>query len=277
MYKYSIIPLFAVLLLWGCEETVDLDTDQAPPRYIIEGSVTNELTDHYVKISTSTDFYNKNGTPRVSDASVVVSDDQNHEYLFIESETEPGLYTSRFEGEIGRTYSMQVTMPTGEAFTASDQMYEVQPVDSLTWEIDEEEQEDPEEEGLFYSLRIFAREPQETVDYYLFKFYRNDSLQNFDSQTGLFYADDELIGGYIYGLEAPAYFRQGDEATFTMYRISREAYLFYKDLDITLNGDGGMFGPSPTNPRTNIKGPDGAGIGFFQASAVVRKTIIVGE
>lgn len=277
MYKNRIIPVIAALLLWGCEETVELDLNQAPPRYSIEGLITNELTDQYVKISTSTDFYNQDGTPRVSDASVIVSDDQNHEYLFTESETEPGRYTSRFQGEIGSVYSMQVVLPTGEEFTALDKMYEVQPVDSLTWEIDENEQKDPEEEGLFYSLRIFAREPQETVDYYLFKFYRNDSLQNFNSQTGLFYADDELIGGYIYGLEAPAYFRQGDEATFTMYRISREAYLFYKDLDIALNGDGGMFGPSPTNPRTNIIGPDGAGVGFFQVSALAEETITVGE
>jgi hypothetical protein len=242
--------LLAVVLIWGCEEPIELDVDQTPPQCVIEGLITDELKDHYIKISTSTDFYSDSEPPRVSGASVRVSDDRQQAYVFIENETEPGLYTARFQGEVGRTYSMQVVLPTGETFTASDQMYPVASVDSLT---------------------------QETTDYYLFKFYRNDTLQNFDSETGLFYADDELIGGYIYGLEAPAYFRQGDVATFDWYRISREAYLFYYDLDNTLNGDGGMFGPSPTNPRTNIRGEGAEGFGLFQVSAVTRASIVVGE
>ncbi|MEQ9441103.1 MAG: DUF4249 domain-containing protein [Cyclobacteriaceae bacterium] len=277
MYKNYIFILLAASILWACEEPYELDVDQTPPQYIIDGLITDELTDHYIKISTSTDFYSEGKTPGVSGALVSVSDDQDHEYLFTESETEPGVYHSRFQGEIGRTYSMQVNLTSGETFTASDQMYQVQSVDSLTWEIDEKEQQDPEEEGFFYILRIFAQEPQETVDYYLFKFYRNDTLQNFDSETGLFYADDELIGGYIYGLEGPDYFRKGDVATFTMYRLSRQAYLFYNDLDNVLNGDGGMFGPSPTNPRTNIIGKDGPGFGLFQVSSVTRESIEVGE
>ncbi|MEO0332906.1 MAG: DUF4249 domain-containing protein [Bacteroidota bacterium] len=269
--------ILAVLLGFGCEEPIELDVDQAPPRYIIDGLITDELTDHYIKISTSTDFYNVDITPKVSGASVIVNDDLDREYIFQESETEPGLYTAQFQGEIGRTYMMQTTMPDGAVFTASDQISAVMSVDSLTWEIDQEEQTEPDEEGLFYDVRIYAHEPAETTDYYLFKFYRNDSLQNFNDNTGLFYADDKLLEGYIYGLEAPTYFRKGDTATFVMHRISRQAYLFYGDLDNALNGDGGMFSPSPVNPRTNLTRETAPGLGFFQTSAVTRESIVVGE
>jgi len=267
-----------VLVLFGCEEPIQLDIDQTPTRYVIDGLITDELTTHYVKISTSADFYAEGNTPRVSGAVVEVSDDTGNTYFFAESETEKGKYETEFEGVPGRTYSLAVTLPDGEEFTASDAMAFMPPiVDSLVWEIDEKEREDPDDEGFFYKLRIFGREPQATKDYYLFKFYRNDTIQNFDSQTGIFFADDELIGEFIYGLEAPEYYKEGDEAQFEMYRLSRDAFLFYNDLNNIVNGDGGMFGPSPANPRSNIQHANGLALGLFQVSAVERSSIIVGE
>ena len=280
MFRSSIKIIFlalAALLVGGCEEVITLDADQTPPQYVIEGLVTDELTDHYVTISTSTDFYDQTATPGVSEALVTVSDDSGQKYVLEESETEPGRYAARFQGKVGRTYTMHVVLSDGNVFTATDQMPPVTTIDSLTWEVDEAAQEDPEEPGLFYDVRIYAVEPQATTDYYLFKFYRNDSLQNFDSETGLFYSDDELLDGYIYGLEAPAYFRTGDVGAIVTYSISRSAFLFYGDLDNTLNGDGGMLNPSPANPRTNMVGEGSAGLGFFQVSAVARASLVVGE
>lgn len=272
-----IIVLLVAVMGWGCEETIQLDVDQAPPQYTIEGLITNEFTDHHVKITTSTDFYSEAVPPTVAGATVTVRDDAGRTYPFEESETTPGLYTARFEGKVGQTYTMEATMPDGKVFTAADQMYPVTSVDSLTWEVDREEFADPEDRGFFYNVKIYAREPQSTIDYYLFKFYRNDTLQTLDSQTGLFYSDDTLLQGYIYGLEAPIFFRKGDVATFAMYRISRPAYLFYGDLSNSLDGDGGMLAPSPTDPRTNIVSEQLPGLGFFQVSAVTRESIVVGE
>ncbi len=271
------IIIFAVAGLYGCTETIDLDLRQTPTRYVIDGLITDELTQQYIKITTSVGFYNSDTIPGVSGADVVVSDDAGNEYFFQETSEKPGYYFAEFEGEPERTYNLNVTLNNGETFTASDKMYFMPPiVDSLIWSIDEKEEKDPEEPGLFYSLKIYGKEPQATKDFYLFKFYRNDSIQNFDS-NGIFFADDELIGEFIYGLEAPAYYRQGDTGRFEMYRLSRDAYLYYNDLNNVVNGDGGMFGPSPTNPRTNIKSSNGLGLGLFQVSAVEKQMIVVGE
>lgn len=276
--KKILLIISTILVLFGCEEPITLDIDQTPTRYVIDGLITDELAKHYVKISTSTDFYSEGATPRISGAMVEVSDDIGNSYLFAESETNKGYYEAEFEGVPGRTYNLAVSLPNGEEFTASDELVYMPPiVDSLTWEIDEDEQEDPEDEGFYYILRVFGREPQDTKDYYLFKFYRNDSIQNFDSQTGIFFADDELIGEFIYGLQAPEYYKDGDEATFEMYRVSRDGFLFYNDLNNIVNGDGGMFGPSPANPRTNIQNANGLGLGLFQVSSVERQYITVGE
>ncbi|WKN32196.1 DUF4249 domain-containing protein [Porifericola rhodea] len=270
-----IILTFSAAMLFSCEETIELDLEQTPAQYVVDALITNEDKAHYVKLTSSKGFYEDGATPRVSGAEVIVKDDQGNRYQFLESEEEPGLYVAKFEGKVGYTYSLDIQLSSREAISAEELMHPIQAIDSLVWDYDEEAFE--EDEDYPYVVKIYALEPSATKDYYLFKFYRNDSIQNFDSNTGLFYADDELIGSYIYGLEGPESFKDGDKATFEMYRISRDAYLFYNDLDNTLNGDGGMFGPSPTNPRTNIKISNGVGLGLFQVSAVDRTTIIVGE
>lgn len=268
---------FSAAAFFGCDEPIELDLKQTPPQYVVDALITDELKDHYVKLSTSTDFYSEGKTPAVSGAEVEVTDNEGNTYPYLESETEAGVYTANFEGIPGNTYSLQIVLPDGETLSAEEEMIPVASIDSLVWDIDKRAQDDPEEEGLYYRIRIFAREPAATKDYYLFKFFRNDSIQNFNSNTGIFYADDELISGYINGLESPDLYREGDKATFEMYRISRDAFLFYNDLYNILNGDGGMSGPSPANPRTNILSEDGLGLGLFQVSAIDRTTIVVGE
>ncbi|WPP52444.1 DUF4249 domain-containing protein [Catalinimonas niigatensis] len=268
---------FSATAFFSCDEPIELDLKQTPPQYVVDALITDQLSDHYVKLTRSVDFYTEGKTPGVSGAEVEVSDNEGNTYQYLESETEAGLYTANFEGKPGNTYSLQIVLPDGETLSAEEEMAPLASIDSLVWDIDERAQDDPEEEGLYYRIRIYAREPAETKDYYLFKFFRNDSIQNFDSNTGVFYADDELISGYINGLESPELYREGDEATFEMYRISRDAFLFYNDLDNILNGDGGMYGPSPANPRTNVISNDGLGLGLFQVSALDRTTIVVGE
>ncbi len=271
----TILLSFPVAALFGCDEAIELDLNQTPPQYVVDALITDQLTDHYVKLSTSVDFYVEGQTPSVSGADVVVSDDKGNVFQFQENENRPGWYSTRFAGKPGSTYKLEVKLPNGETLTAEDTMYPVQSIDSLVWDIDEKAVED--EDPYAYTVKIYVLEPAATKDFYLFKFFRNDSIQNFDSNTGIFYADDELIGGYVNGLEGPENYRKSDTARVEMYRISQDAFLFYNDLDNILNGDGGMTGPSPANPRTNIRSEDGLGLGLFQVAAVDIISIVAGE
>ena len=271
-----ILLTFSAAAFFSCTETIELDLYQASPRVVVDGLITNADTDHYIRLTTSVGFYEQGKAPGISGAEVEVTDSEGNVFAFTEKETEPGLYTSRFAGKVGNTYNLRVSLPDGSERWASDRMEPVMPIDRLEWQVDEDEQEDPAEEGFFYRILIFGEEPMATKDYYLFKFYRNDTIQNFDSGTGIFIADDSMIGGYINGLESPEYYRAGDEARFEMYRISRNAYLFYNDLSNILNGDGGMTSPSPVNPRSNVFSSAGVELGLFQVSAVNKTSITVG-
>lgn len=277
MKNIFIFSLFSISF-FSCEKTVLLDLNQTAPRVIIEGLVTNVPSEQYVKVSRSSGFYDSGVAPRVENASVVVKDDMGGEFVFVHN---PGnhadsagyyLPATPFVGIVGRTYSVSVSIDE-TTYEASDNLRPVTNIDSLGFQLDPDEQEDPDEEGKFYEVLLFAKEPQETTDYYLFKFYRNDTLR-FSDDTDIYFADDEVLGEEIEGVTSPIYFAPGDVARVEMYSLSRNGFVFYSDLQALLQNDGGLFSQPPSNSRSNFT--NGA-LGYFQTSALVSKEIEIKE
>ncbi|GAA0894482.1 hypothetical protein GCM10009122_41630 [Fulvivirga kasyanovii] len=271
-----LLVLLAVAVLAGCEETVKLESEQVEPKVVIEGLVTNENIQHYVKVSRSAEFYSSGDFTGVTDAVITVEDDQGNVYNYVHNpssaENGEGYYLSEdaFAGQIGSTYTLTVTLGS-EVYTATDIIKPVTAIDSLEVSLNEEEFDDPEDEGYFYEILFYAKEPQDTEDYYLFKFYRNDSLF-LDTETDIYYANDDLLGESIDGIPTAGFYKLGDKARVEMYSISRQGYIYYNDLYTLLNSDGGMFSPPPANPRSNLSNN---ALGYFQASAVVSDSIVV--
>jgi hypothetical protein len=267
----SVLAYISIALFFiSCDAPFQLDLQQAPEKVIIEGLVTNVEAKQSVKVTRSTDFYSSGETPRITDAVVTVTDDEGNTFDFIHNPRNhvdsAGVYVpvTPFAGVIGRTYTLTV-QAEGETFQATDEMFDVIPVDSITFEPDEDEIEDPEIEGRFYEVLLFAKEPQDVKNFYLFHFYRYDSL-TFQNETDIYYSDDELLAENIDGVPGPIYYAKGDVAKIEIFSMSRVGFVYYNDLSSLLNGDsGGMFGPIPSSPRTNLS--NGA-LGFFQVSAV---------
>lgn len=276
--KNLIILIITSVCFFSCEKTVLLDLNQTTPRVIIEGLVTDQQSRNYVKVSRSNGFYDSGVSPRVADANVTVKDDSGNEYIFIHNprnhSDSAGYYlpATPFAGVIGRTYSLTVII--GEAsYEGSDMLRPVTHIDSLGFQINEDEVDDPNEEGKTYEVLLYAREPQESTDYYLFKFYRNDSLKTYDD-TDIYFADDEVLGEEIGGVASPVYFAPGDTARVEMYSLSRNGFVFYSDLQSLLQNDGGLFSQPPSNSRTNLS--NGA-LGYFQTSALSTMEITIKE
>ena len=271
MKRIFIFSVLIIASLTACEKTVTLDLEQTQPRIVIEGQVTDLSTMNFVKISRSTGFYNSGKTTRVTDATVVVEDNVGgtHTYAHYQGSHPDsiGYYFPEepFSGVEGRTYKLTV-MVAGELYEATDQLLRLVPIDKLEYQINPNEESDPEHPGRFFELLLFVKEPQDTRDYYLFKSYRNDSLK-YMNETDVYFADDELIGENIDGIPLPLFYGKGDKAGVEVYSLSRDAFVYYRDLQKILNNDGGLFGTPPANPRSNLT--NGA-LGLFQASAFRR-------
>lgn len=276
--KNLIIILLTSLVFWSCDKPILLDLNQSTPRIIIEGQVTNKTGYQYVKITRSVGFYQTGESPAVEDAIVRVTDDMGNEIQFVHN---PGNYADStgfylpetpFTGEIGRSYKLNVTAD-GEVYEAEDDLQRVTTFDSLTYRISTDEQEDPKDFGKYYEVLMYANEPQNTTDYYLFKFYRNDSLKVYND-TEIYFADDEILGENIDGVSSPIFYAPGDTARVEMYSLTRNGFVFYNDLQNLLNSDGGLFNQPPSNSRTNLS--NGA-LGYFQASALEIGEIFIKE
>ncbi|HYC84294.1 MAG TPA: DUF4249 domain-containing protein [Chryseosolibacter sp.] len=266
-----ILSLYAASgLLVGCEVPYDLDVAQTPEKIVIEGLVTDNPSHQCIKISRSVNFYDTGKTPRVTNAVVSVSDELGNVFGFVHNPNNhpdsAGYYVpaAPFSGTVGRTYYLRAEVD-GVLFEAREKLEPALSMDSLSYRVDPEEKENPDEMGRFYEVLLFAREPRDQRNFYLFKFFRNDTLA-LANDTDIYFSDDELLAENIDGVPAPVYFKKNDSARVEMYSISRVAYVYYSDLWALLNNDaGGMFGPIPSSPRTNLS--NGA-LGFFQVSAV---------
>jgi hypothetical protein len=276
--KKALIYSLLLITVAACDEAVVLDLEETTPKVVIEGQVTDHTGYQFVKVSKSSGFYTTGKTPRITDATIVVEDDLGNRFDFVHNPRNhadsAGYYLPQvpFVGAIDRTYTLTV-VAEGQTYTATDKLNSITTIDKLEYRIDEDEREDPEDPGRFYEVLLFVKEPKETRDYYLFKTYRNDSL-TYNTETDVYYADDELVGESIDGFPLPIFYNNNDLARAEVYSLSREAFIFYRDLDKLLNNDGGMFTQPPADPRTNLS--NGA-LGLFQASAVVSSEIRVGE
>jgi hypothetical protein len=267
--KPILLMFFLVIFLSSCEKTVVLDLNQMPAKIVIEGLVTNQPGYQFVKVSRTVDFYESGATPRVTDAFVEIEDDLGNNFVFLHNPNNhadsAGYYKPpiSFKGEVGRTYHLTVDVD-GKLYEAEDRMLAVTTIDSLKYQINQDQKADPKEKGKFYEILMYAKEPQETQDNYLFKFFRNDSLKLFNP-SDIYFSDDNTLGEEIDGVQSPVYYAPGDSARVEMYSLSRNGFVFYNDLATLLNNDGGMFSPPPANSRTNLS--NGA-LGFFQVSAL---------
>jgi hypothetical protein len=277
--KKNIMLTIIALVLFSCDEAIQLDLQQVPPRIVIEGLVTNKTGYQFVKISMTVDFYASGKTPRVTDAAVRIADDLGNEYLFTHNPRNHadsmGIYLPEdpFTGAIGRTYTLRVQ--AGEEFyEATDKMVSIIPMDSLSYRLNEDEADDPKEDGKIYEMLLYAREPQDETNFYLFKFFRNDSLKYYD-ETDIYFSDDKFLAENLDGVTSPVYYGLQDTARMEAFSMTRVGFVYYNDLSNLLNNDaGGMFGSVPVTPRTNLS--NGA-LGFFQVSAVSSSEEIVIE
>jgi len=269
MKNITIIAILAIFFS-SCEKTVQLDVDQTQSQYIVEGLVTNQNKKHFVKISKSNSLYQTGQPPKVSDAEVQVTDNEGNSWNFIENEAGEYLSETAFAGKVGNIYTMTINVD-GKTLTASDELFYVEPIDTLIAFIDEEAYEDPVSEGQFWDVYLFLIEPQETEDYYRYKAFLNDEELN-ESGDEITVFNDVGVAENINGVSTGYFYEEGDIVRIEWYSLSREAFIFYNSLYENLNNDGGVFSGQPANVASNISGE---AVGFFQASSVDIKEVVI--
>jgi len=270
--KYTFIVL--LMISTSCLEPFEVDSGAVESKIVIEALLTDQVQNHYVKISRTIDFNQGGKTPSIDNAMVKVTVDDGSIISYFHNPGQhadsTGYYLSEivFRGLIGNTYTLEVDFD-GVVYSASEEMLPGMAIDSLSYRLGL----DPDKGTTvdYYEVLMYSMEPQDREDFYLFEFFQNGALLN-ENNEDVFVADDQALAGEINGLEFPFEYVLGDTAKVSIYSLTRQSYLFYFDLVNVLQNDGGMFSPPAANPRTNLS--NGA-LGLFQVSAVASSEAII--
>jgi hypothetical protein len=260
--------LVPVLIITACTEPMELELDSTFTRLVVEGSITTDTTTHRVKISKTTDFYDKGQPPAVSGAIVKISDGNN----LVELSENPygsGIYETPagYYGTTGKTYTLLIELEEEiGGFTTYDASCLLRPTaepDSIQVVYQ------PAWGDGFWEIKLYAQDPP-TQDYYKFLTYINDVLVT-DSLQEVFVTDDRFFNGnytngigvgYLNALTEDNVLRPGDIVTLKMANLTEEYAHFIMTARIESGFNTPLFSGPPANVQSNVS--NGA-IGFFAA------------
>lgn len=270
------ILLSVVLFLFSCEEKIDFDlNDQENSRLVVEGNLTNQTKIHTVELSRTSSYYENQSAPRETGATVSISDGTTSHQL---TETNPGIYETAptYKGEIGKTYTLNITTSNSENYTASSSITPVTHIDTILTFVEESVKgqggSGQEFKDNVLSFYHFGPEPATLGNNYLWKLNLNGQDLS-SSATEVTFETDELVNGnyingfFIHQIDEFDPILDTDSLKFTveLHSISKEYYDFLLAIILETEFSGGLFSGPPANIPSNISN---GGLGFFRASAV---------
>lgn len=294
--KKSVLLLFLIISISGCVEDFDFKLQKAEARLVVEGLITNQKGPYYVRLTKSMpggvttidrNYFQTDHAIPVEDAAVTITDDNGQcdtlKYIIINLYPDvhqddlynQGFYaTQKLQGIPGHTYTLKITWE-GKEYEASAFMPPVPKIDSLSYYLKKCEIVGKSD---YYIPLLYFKEPQDTVNYYLFQL--NEDLQSrIYSSVQLWQfsvLSDTYLEPYVNGLNISrgatprgidflGAYSEGQTIYIALSSLTKEAYSFYKNLLDQFESDGGAYKPTPASPPGNIS--NGA-LGFFRASAV---------
>lgn len=264
MKKYIYPAIAALFLLTACEKELDFDYNSIDPLYVIEGRVTNEITE--VIVTKTRDVENGTKPAGLDNALVTLTDGNGlSETLHYQPD---GYYRSLngLIGELGKTYSLSVVID-GEEFTSYSEMNGEAKVDStyFYW------MEAMGDKWLFYRVRFEDRAGEE--NYYCYRIYRNGEIYTWDvgRDKG---SDGEIIEeNFMCMTESTAQdnkqedwdeiLYEGDVIELEIQTIDRRTYDYLNSL--------AMSEDSGANPLSNFTN---GSLGYFSAYTTVRAQVV---
>ena len=265
MKKLIIYLSFFSLLFSSCKKIISVNTENAPPQIVIEGKITDKLIDQQILITKTAGYTDKNIFPKVSGASVKVTDSKGNNYIF--SEVSPGVYTNKMRGISGVTYNLSVTAE-GNNYVASSKMPNTVKLDSIGIIV-----------NTFFgnerkTAAAYLKDPVNETNFYHFNLYVNDLM----SQR-FYVSNDRLTNGNQ--LRIQLFFKansnesdelnSNDKIKVEMECIDSNVFDYWYALN-EQTGRGPNQGTTPANPTSNISNN---ALGYFSAHTYQSLTVTV--
>jgi hypothetical protein len=256
-FNYTLVLLISIFLFSSCEKVIDLNLKNAEPVIVIEGNISDQTENQFVRISKTIPFTESNTFNGFKGAKVTVTPPSGIPINF--TEVSPGLYRSqRLRGTPGQTYKLEV-LADGKLYAASSTMpYPVIP-DSVGFK----------KLSFFGNANIYPtvyyKDPSGVQNQYRYLLKINNKSQADIVFEDRFNDGNPVSDVIIYDGDD---IKSGDIIDIEMQSIDRNVFKYY----FAISQIGGNGGPpvAPANPDSNIS--NGA-LGIF--SAYTKSTISI--
>ncbi|GCD78216.1 MAG: DUF4249 family protein [Thermaurantimonas sp.] len=269
---YSVLTGF--LLTSACEDPIDLKAPENPPILVVNGRVT-DAEPAFVYVTTTAPYFLQQATPRVTDAEVRLFEDGQLVGQMLPSDTAPGRYELPFFGRVGRSYHLEIAIPTnnttgleaGLYYTLPERLNRIFELDSIFLEF--QPPRPPFSGG--YVPCIGFKEPEGAGDIYRIRRWKNDTI----FRNVFFTISDEFADGFHFGKAPIPPVRLGTllepQDTFWI-EITSITARYDKYLRVLLDQtfrSAGAFAPPAAPVHGNVYYADGRNaLGYFSASAI---------
>ncbi len=261
----KLLYIFILLLAYSCEDVIEVDLNDAPPKLVIDASINwlkgTDGSEQDIKLTLSAPFFDT-GVPPANGATVTITNSNADSFIFLE-EGQTGIYkNSNFNPEIDETYTLTI-LYGGETYTAEETLKSVVDIDFV----------EQDNEGGFtgedIELKVFYTDPANIDNYYFFEFITDISV----TPVLEVYEDEFTDGNQIFGFFSEEDLESGDTVVIRNYGVSEEFYEFmFILLQQTSEGGGGPFETQPATVRGNCRNttnPNNFPLGYFRLSEVV--------
>lgn len=252
----------------SCEDVIRVNLNNASPRIVIDGFITNINDTCKVVLSRTTDYFNPGSISGVSGALVSIRNNAG-DSLFLTESTKGVYYTTKMKGIPGNTYTLSVKAD-GTEYVATSKMPDLVRIDSLAILSHTDR---PDENA----IQCYIKDPAGIPDYYQIRVIRNDTMLStnnrfliysdkyFDGRTTTITLDSRRFSGVTK-------FRFGDTLKVQLLNIDYITYQYYITLRSITNSGSILSASTPANPVNNISN---GGLGHFSAESIHEKTIVV--
>ena len=265
----------AVLTLASCQDIIDVELPAGETRLIVNGRVTDRDSAR-VDVKWSVPYLNTEPNEPVTNALVVLFENEVAVDTLVHRRN--GRYLSDFQGEVGRSYRVAVTVPEREGYpsgtwtSATEALNRCNDADSIYSEFLPRAPFQREGRYVF----IHWSEAPGRGDHYRVRVFRNDTLQNQTFDLTVF--NDDFNDGFVFPTppSIPPIQIAGPDSVGVKYKvelgsISMGLYSYLNLLREQTLQVGGLFDPPPAPIVGNIyrEGNENEyALGYFYASAI---------
>ncbi len=267
MKKIFLLILLPIFI--ACEEIIEIDLNSASPQIIIEANLTNSADKNFVSITESTDYYNPNAYKRLSNAEVIIK--ENNSTSFSLEEISPGVYkNANLFASKENEYKIEVNY-NNQKYSATSSVPETIEIDSLSYKL---ESRPFNKDKVFLELHVYFKDNPDKKDYTKFVVYKNGKKID-----RIFLYSDRLTNGnsidfFFFNFGNEEEFKTGDLIAVEMLTIDEQTFTYFNTLRSALaRSTGGPFGSTaPANPTTNWSNN---ALGYFSAFTISSSSIIL--